>query len=228
MCSCTNHMVRIHLQSLECYSYFVENQRKTRRQLQASETRAVIVAAASRLFLRSGYVDTTVPAIAAEAGVAVQTIYNSVGNKASLLTAVLEATAAGPDAPTSVPEFMRARTSQAPDADAVLRVLADWFADVHPRTTELFRVIAQAAVVDADAAKVAVERARLRLEHYGEAAAILRERGALSSGMSDGQAAAAIWSIGHPEAYRSLVVDLGWTLPQYRDWVYVTLKAALA
>lgn len=61
--------------------------------------------------------------------------------------------AAGPNAPATLPEFMRARVSPAPDADAVFRVLADWFAEVHPRTTELFRVIAQAAAVDTDAAK---------------------------------------------------------------------------
>jgi AcrR family transcriptional regulator len=206
----------------------VEIRHNDRRAAQAASTKAAVVRAASQLFLSRGYVATTIGAIAEQAGVAIQTIYNSVGNKAALLSAVVDATAAGPDGSRSVPEVMRERTASAPDAGAVLALLADWFAEVHPRSSELFSVMTQASAVDAEAAKVQRDRAEIRLRNYAEAAAALRQRGALTSGMSDEQAAALIWSVGHPDTYRSLVLDFGWDPQQYRDWVHAALKAGLA
>ena len=55
-----------------------------------------------------------------------------------------------------------------------------------------------------------------------------RARGGLTSGMSDADAAAAIWSLGHPQGYRTLVSDAGWSVPAYRDWLRRSLSAMLA
>ncbi|MEW1822828.1 TetR/AcrR family transcriptional regulator [Arthrobacter sp. NPDC080031] len=206
----------------------MEIRHNDRRVAQAVATRAAVVEAARQLFLSNGYVATTIGAIAGQAGVAIQTIYNSVGNKAALLSAVVDATAAGPDTPRSATEVMRARTAAASDAGAVFAVLADWFAEVHPRSSELFSVMRQASAVDAEAAKVLRDRAERRLRNYAEAAAALRQRGALASGMSDEQAAAVIWSLGHPDTYKSLVLDFGWEPERYRDWIHAALKSALA
>jgi AcrR family transcriptional regulator len=202
--------------------------RATRRTAQAADTRLHIVATARRLFLANGYVRTTIEGIAVESGVAVQTVYNSVGNKAALLSAVLDAAASGPNAPAQVLEFMRERTRQAPDLDAMLAVLADWFVEVHQRTGAVLGVIAQAAAVDTDVEKLEKARALQRLTRYHEAAAAVRELGGLTSGMSDEDAAAAIWSLGHPQSYRTLVNDAGWTPEAYREWILRALAAALA
>lgn len=202
--------------------------RATRRTAQAADTRLHIVATARRLFLANGYVRTTIEGIAVESGVAVQTVYNSVGNKAALLSAVLDAAVSGPNAPAQVLEFMRERTRQAPDLDAVLAVLADWFVEVHQRTGAVLGVIAQAAAVDTDVEKLEKARALQRLTRYHEAAAAVRELGGLTSGMSDEDAAAAIWSLGHPQAYRTLVNDAGWTPEAYREWILRALATALA
>src|SRR5262247_2708128 len=56
-----------------------------RRALQAEQTRAEILSAARRLFASQGYTATSVKDIAAEAGVSVQTVYDSVGSKADLV-----------------------------------------------------------------------------------------------------------------------------------------------
>ena len=191
-------------------------------------TRALIVSVAARLFAEQGYVPTTVEAIASESGVALQTVYNSVGNKAALLSAVLDAAASGPHSPSNVLELMRQRTAEAPDFDALIAVLADWFVEVHRRTGTVVAVIAQAAAVDPAVAKLQADRALQRLERYGEAAAAVRSRGGLRSGMSDADAAAAIWSLGHPQAYRTLVDEAGWTVKAYRGWLLRSLAAALA
>ncbi|MFF1382251.1 TetR/AcrR family transcriptional regulator [Arthrobacter sp. NPDC058288] len=202
--------------------------RVTRRTAQAADTRLHIVATARELFAANGYVRTTIEGVSAESGVAVQTVYNSVGNKAALLSAVLDDAASGPNAPAQVLEFMRERTRQAPDLGSLLAMLADWFVEVHQRTGTVLGVIAQAAAVDADVAKLEKARALQRLTRYHEAAAAVRERGGLTSGMSDEDAAAAIWSLGHPQAYRTLVNDAGWTPEAYREWILKALAAALA
>jgi AcrR family transcriptional regulator len=202
--------------------------RPSRRAVQAADTRALIVSVAGRLFAEQGYVPTTIEAIASESGVALQTVYNSVGNKAALLSAVLDAAASGPHSPSNVLELMRQRTAEAPDFDALIAVLADWFVEVHRRTGPVVALIAQAAAVDPAAARLQSERGLQRLERYGEAAAAVRSRGGLRSGMSDADAAAAIWSLGHPHAYRTLVGEAGWSVKAYRGWLQRSLAAALA
>ncbi|AOT02258.1 TetR/AcrR family transcriptional regulator [Arthrobacter sp. U41] len=203
-------------------------EKTTRRTIQAAGTRDAIIEAAGRLFAADGYVRTTIDGIAAEAGVAVQTVYNSVGNKAALLSAVLDSAAAGPGAQSGVLDFMRERTRQAADFDALINMLADWFVVVHPRTAGITAVIAQAAAVDESAAQLEKDRGQQRLKRYEEAAAAVRARGGLSSGMSDAEGAAAIWSLGHPRVYRELVQDAGWSVPAYRAWIAKALAAALA
>ena len=202
--------------------------KSTRRTLQAAGTREALVEAAGRLFAADGYVRTTIDGIASESGVAVQTVYNSVGNKAALLSAVLDSAAAGPGAQAGVLDFMRERTRQAADLDALINMLADWFAEVHPRTAGINAVIARAAAVDEAAAQLEKDRAQQRLRRYEEAAAAARARGGLSSGMSDAEGAAAIWSLGHPQTYRALVQDAGWSTKAYREWIAKALAAALA
>ena len=198
-----------------------------RRQIQSWQTRALIVATAGEQFMSNGYAATTIESIASGAGVAVQTIYNSVGNKPALLSAVLDATVAGPYATAAVPDFMRERAAGASDFPGMVGVLADWFAEAMPRSHGIFAAISQAAAVEPSVARLRDERARQRLLHYLEAAAAIRHRGGLVNGMSDADAAAVIFTIGNPDTYASLVVAFGWPLPRYRNWVYAALLSAL-
>jgi AcrR family transcriptional regulator len=196
--------------------------------MQALAMKTDIAEAALKLMLERGYVATSISAVAAEAGVAVQTIYNSIGNKADVLSAVLDLAAAGPAAPNLVPAVMRERVAATRTPPDVVAVLADWFAEVHVRTAAVFQVIAQAAAVDPEISKLEQRRATQRLVNYGEAAAALRERRGLRRGLSDHEAAALIWSIGHPQVYRTLVGDVGWSLDAYRSWLRTALTAALS
>lgn len=200
--------------------------RATRRQRQAEATQAEIVAAATRLFFERGYMATTVEAIAEEAGVALQTIYNAIGSKRAVLSRVLDFAAAGPDAPTPVPQFMAQRTAEVHDGAGFARLLADWFAEVAPRVAPVFRVIREAAAVDPEAAELDRQRAAQRLRNYAEGVASMQRRGIAADKATD-ELAAAIWSIGHPETYRMLVVEQGWPAERYRSWVEASLSAVL-
>lgn len=199
--------------------------RKSRQELRAEETRAAIVEAADRLFARDGYARTTIGDIAEEAGVVVQTIYNAIGSKATVLSAVLDRAAAGPLAPRSVPEFMAERSERVADATGMVEMLADWFAEAQPRVAGINRVIREAAATDADVAQLEVRRASQRLRNYGLAAdALAGLPGARDVARDD--VAATIWSIGHPQTFVHLTEVEGWSLERYRDWVARTLRQA--
>ncbi|TFD76677.1 TetR/AcrR family transcriptional regulator [Cryobacterium fucosi] len=199
----------------------------TRRTTQAAATREVIVEAAQRLMLERGYIPTSIAAIAENAGVAVQTIYNSIGGKADVLAAVLDRTKA-PGPPGPVRDAGREQGSRARSAGEVIRMLAAEIVEVNARTAGVHRIITQAAGVDQDVAKLELRQSSRRLFQYGEAASTLRGLRGLRAGLSDHEAAAAIWAIGHPQAYRSLVFDLGWSVAAYREWVEKTLSGALS
>jgi len=112
-----------------------------------------ITDAARRVFLEHGYTHTSVDAIAAEAGVSKQTIYNHFGDKAHLFSAVMHATVAetgagmGPppgddlaesdDLDRDLRRFGRqlARGVLAPDIAAIRRVLIAEL-DRHPELIE--------------------------------------------------------------------------------------------
>ena len=201
---------------------------KSRRDVQSVATRTVIVRAGLELMLERGYIPTTIVAIAAEAGVAVQTVYNSVGGKAAVLSAALDVASVRPDDDETGPQPLRARIAAAGSAPEVLRILADWIAEQNERTSGVHRVIAQAAGVDAAIAELETRRSTQRLLQFGEVASVLRARHSLRGGLSDHEAAATVWALGHPQAYRSLVLDLGWSVSAYRDWLGKGLQGALS
>ena len=163
----------------------------------------------------------------AAAGVAVQTIYNSVGSKRDLLSRVLDFAAAGERAPVPVPQFMREDAEQEPDPVLVLEQLVEFWREALPRTAPVFRTIREAAASDPEIAELERARNAQRLANYGQAARLLAERNALRSGITFEEAAATIFAIGHPETYRALVIDGGWTNDGWATWAHAALVASV-
>jgi AcrR family transcriptional regulator len=83
--------------------------------------RQAIIDAARRVFLRNGFTDTSVDAIAAVAGVSKQTIYNHFGDKERLFAAVVEA-AQKEASPATEPDLAD-RLANSDDLDRDLRAL---------------------------------------------------------------------------------------------------------
>jgi AcrR family transcriptional regulator len=200
---------------------------KTRTQISAEATQRAIVEAAAHLFAERGYHATSIGRIAAEAGVAVQTIYNAIGSKRDLLSRVLDFAAAGERAPVPVPQFMQEQAEREPDPRRIIAQLVDFWRGALPRTAPVFRVIREAAAADPEIAALERTRAAGRLNGYRKAATTLAERGALRDGLTIDRAAAAIFAIGHTDAYRALVIDGDWDDDEWAAWARATLEAAL-
>src|SRR6476646_11148124 len=81
----------------------------SRRSLQAAQTRDEVISAAMARFSATGWAGTTLAAIAEEAGVSVETIYNGFGSKKGLLRAAMEVAVVGDTEPVPFverPEFL--------------------------------------------------------------------------------------------------------------------------
>ena len=118
------------------------------RRERSRRTRAQIVAAAARRFVADGYAGTTMEGVAADAGVAVQTVYYAFGTKAKLLAAVLDATIAGDTGPVAVIErdWVAALAGEK-DLDAAVGSLVAEGIAIVARTAPVLDVVGGAASI---------------------------------------------------------------------------------
>ncbi|MFF5985991.1 TetR/AcrR family transcriptional regulator [Prauserella flavalba] len=201
-----------------------------KRREQAARTRAQIIEAARRVFLEYGYARATIPRIAAEAGVAVETVYRSAAGKAGLLEAAVQAALAGGPERAEVPVRERPAIRRVIEEREPRRQLA-LYARTQPgvwsRVGPLLRVLDAAAPGDPKLEALREAHARQRLDGLRDFAALLAERGALRPGLSVERAADLIWTICAQANYEALVTSRGWTQDEYRDWLTDTLVHAL-
>jgi TetR/AcrR family transcriptional regulator, regulator of autoinduction and epiphytic fitness len=196
------------------------------RRAQAAETRRQVLAAATELFLERGYAATTMSDVSAAAGVAVQTVYSSVGGKADLLKQAVDVAVVGDDAPVPMMDRPDIRAIAAePDGRRKLEMFAAHLARVQGRTARLMRVLQVA--VDSDEAVEDLRRTLLAQRRQGMRAFAgdLRRRRLLRPGVTAERAADIL--VGHMDAahYLTFREDLGWADRDYRRW-YVTVTAA--
>jgi AcrR family transcriptional regulator len=191
----------------------------TRRQQQAELTRRSILDAAQVLFERDGYVDTTMEAIAAEAGVALKTVYSAFTTKSGLLRALWDLLLKGDAdaAPVAQRQWYRDVLEEA-DPERQLRLNARNSRIVKARIGPMLRVIRSASAVDADGAAL---WQLIQSDFYENQRAIvntLHKRGALRLGLSARRAADILWSLNHPDVWLLLVGERGWTPDAFEAW----------
>src|SRR5688572_16735900 len=124
-----------------------------RRQAQAEATRREILEAAMRLFERDGYAAATMTAIAAEAGVALKTVYVAFETKSGVLRALWNARLRGErsDVPVAQQRWYREVVDE-PDPERQLRLNALNSRKRKLSIAPLFDVIRSAALVEPDIA----------------------------------------------------------------------------
>lgn len=186
----------------------------------AARTRHDVLAAARALFLEKGYVAATVAEVAARAGVAVDTVYTSVGRKPELLRAVLESSLSGQD--RAVPADQRdyvARIRRAPTAAAKIALYAEAVADIQQRLGPLYLALREAGASDRQSADLWTEIADRRAANMRLFVADLRGAGGVRTDVSDEVLADVVWSMNGPEYWALLVARRGWTPRQFAAWL---------
>ena len=200
------------------------------RRQQAAQTRHRIVETAGALFVEHGYPGTTVPSIAAAAGVAVETVYRAAPGKAGLLAAAVQAALAGgaarADRPVEQREGIR-RVIEEPDPRRQLVAYAHTQPGLWSRVGPLLAVLDTAAPSDPELRRLQRELADQRLDGMRRLAAFLHGRGRLRPGLTEDRAADLIWTLCAQANFDALVGQRGWSHEEFEGWLTDMLVAAL-
>lgn len=178
----------------------------------AEATRQRIVDAAGPLFSRLGYLDTTMAALAREAGVAVQTLYLSFGSKAAVLEAAIGTTA------SDRAEEWFAHLRSEPDGVVALAGYVAHVAVAVEREHPLAAVV-RAASADPEPAEVLGRTRATAFATHTRAVDELAEKPGFTDRMSLQRATDVLAALLAPEMYGLLVVGQGWTTPDWAEWV---------
>ena len=201
-----------------------------RRQEQAAQTRTDILAAAGKLFRDRGYAATSMPLIATESGVVVETVYRAFGSKAGLFRAVMEAVLAGGASRADVPvEERRAIRAVIEETDPQhqIELYVATQPGIHRRSGPLLRALLGAVATDPELKALWDEMEAWRLEGQGRFVGMLAERGRLRPGLSFEVARDLLWTLCSLAVHDLLVVARGWTSERYQEWLTAALTREL-
>jgi AcrR family transcriptional regulator len=193
----------------------------SRRRAQAAATRVDILDAAQRRFEASGYASTTMEAIAAEAGVALKTVYVAFETKSGLLRALWNhlLRAGRDETPVAEQEWYREVVAE-PDPGRKLELTARNSRVMKERIGGVLQVIRNAAPVDDD---IAALWARIETEFHANQRAIVE-----SMALPDvDRATDILWTLNHPDVWHLLVDERGWTPEQWERWFVDAARAQL-
>jgi len=196
--------------------------RSTKRAEQVAQTRRDIIATAGVLFRDHGYAGVSMPSIASEAGVAVETIYRAFGSKAGLFSAVVDAAVAGGASRAEVPMTERPGIRailDEPDPRRQVELYAATQPGIHRRAGPLLRVLRDAAPTDPELETLwrTIEDGR----RFGQAGfvAMLAGRGVLRAGLSVEEGRDGLWTLTSLAVWDMLVGTCGWTVEHYERWL---------
>jgi AcrR family transcriptional regulator len=185
-----------------------------------------VLDAAERMFLDQGYAATTIAAIAREAGVSVETVYKAFGGKAGVVRAVYQRglTGRGP-----VPAYQRSDQMRAQETDSrtIMREWGRLTAEVASVVSPIRLLIRSAALIDPEMAALLKANDDERLERMRHHARFLKERGYLRDGIKVGEATDILWTCSSVELYDLLVLQRGWSLPRFAQFIAEFMIASL-
>jgi len=198
----------------------------TRRRQAAARTREAILDAARQLFTERGYAATPMTAIADRAGVALDTIYASVGRKPELARLLIETAISGTDQaiPAEQRDYVRA-IQAAPDAGTKIAIYAAAVAAIAPRLALVLAIIQQAARDEPELARLWDQIAERRAANMRRFVADLATAAPLR--LDPDQAADIVWATNSAEMYQLLVGQRGWSPQRYERFLADTWRRLL-
>jgi AcrR family transcriptional regulator len=183
------------------------------RQERAADTRHRIEAAARDLFTESGFVGTTIAAIAERAGVSAQTVYATFGSKGALLRALLAQMEENADAAR-----WRERIATEPDPRLKLTAFAQWSAGLFASSKAVIAA-AQGAASDPALLELRDEANGHRRAALNALVGTLEASGAMRAGLSRGEAVDRAWILTALEPYLAATDGCGWSDAAYAEWL---------
>ena len=196
------------------------------RDAQTAQTRARIVDAAAREFVRLGYAKTSMSAVAAVAGVSRETVYHLLGGKVAVFKAVYDVAVVGDHAETPVVDRDVYRAMLAdPDPASAARTFGRLSADLVGRIGPVLKVLSDAAHEPELADLLAQTRAE-RLS--GTRHLLVTLSGADPMTGRFAEAVDETYGLISPELALVLVEQRGWSLDSYGTWLGRRLAVVVA
>jgi AcrR family transcriptional regulator len=187
---------------------------KGHRQRQAEATKEQIAAAARGLFASRGYVATTIAAIAEAADIPAPTIYSAFGTKAKILSDIAWRCVSTLDVDR---QHEIARTD--PDPVRGLRLAANIQRRQYEIMYDVIDIHQEAARTDPEIAAAVVRILGNRERSFRRHLESIQPH--LRSTVDD--ALAVYLTLVLPEVYRTLVLERGWSIDRYEEWLATTL-----
>lgn len=200
----------------------------SRRKEQALETRRQIVESARRLFISRGYSGATMDAIAQEAGVSVETVYATFGNKRKILSRLIDVSLVGDEQP--VPLLQRAgpqAVMKETDQRRQVELFAEDIYEIMSRMTPIFGVMRAAAQTDTEIAGMYESILSNRVQGLSAFVKGLMKNGPLRDGVTEEEAAETVWTLTSADVITLLMENRGWSPEQYKRWLTDMLKRSL-
>jgi AcrR family transcriptional regulator len=198
------------------------------RRTQASARRHAVVLAATALFERDGFRSTTIAAVAERAGVSAESIYKGFGTKAALAKAVFDFVIAGDAAAVPVADRAEADAVRAePDAARKILLYTRGLAARQHRSARVQILIRDGRHTDETLVSVWQELLTERLNGMTMLGRHLLESGQLSDGLDFAEVRDVLWTYTAVELYELLVLERGWSVERYADWLGQAIISAL-
>jgi AcrR family transcriptional regulator len=195
--------------------------RSPRRQLQAAETRAAVLAAAAEMFAARGWTATGMRDVAAAAGVSVETVYANFPSKAELLMAAIDVGVVGDDEPVPLAERGEfAALASGSTADRIAAA-ARLITAINRRIGGLRRALGEAAVSDPVLAEKVVEAECRRRTNAKQGIERVLGRPV------DDDVTDTVWAFTGVDVFHLLTDVRGWSITRYEEWVRRTLTTVL-
>lgn len=191
-----------------------------KRRERSAKTRQRVLEAARGLIIERGYRATTIAAIAAKAGVNVDTVYELVGRKPVVLRELIEQAISGSDRAVVPDErdYVKAMRST-PVPEEKLAIYARAMRKIQARMAPLHLALRDASSTEPEAEEIWREIGERRATNMRALVRDLQGTGRLRQGLSVDFAADMIWATNSAELYVLLTIDRGWSPRRYEWWL---------
>src|SRR5690242_122580 len=196
------------------------------RRERAGASRDAAVQAAERRFLNDGYANTTIAAIAEDAGVSVDTIYKSFGGKAGLIRAIRARALLG-EGTVAAERRSDALHTRERDPRKIVEGWGMLTTEVAPRAAPILLLVRDAAATDPELRSLSLELDADRLRRMTQNARRLHEAGHLREGLSVARAAEVLWTYSAPELYELLVLRRAMPIREFGRFITEAICAAV-
>jgi AcrR family transcriptional regulator len=190
------------------------------RKQRAAATRRRILDSALTAFVTRGYSSTTMDSVAADAGVAVQTVYFAFRTKGDLLQAVYEHAVLGPEQtpPHQMPWWPRVDDGH-DITEAVTRLVAGTLQLLARAAPLVWSVLG-----DEGAYERYEHNEQLRRFGYTELVNVLTDKHPLRPGLTPLRARDILLVLTSPQLYVQYTRDLGWNPDELAAWITTAIR----